>query len=400
MSSHSASLCALPLFSPLSTSTLHTWQVVAILGFGSNFVPVKRFETGDGMFYQWVMCIGVFLYGTLLQLVLFAHPLGPTLTEMESAITPADVHKATRPDAFSVKLYPAVFLGGALWATGNVMAVPVINAIGLGMGLLLWGCTNMLTGWASGRFINHALFPDVPADTLQTEWLNDLGVVLVLVALTLYTRIEPEPLEPTPEGMRPAGATHEDEQGSIAASNNILLQMPSADESAVPKATATSSGTATRLVGIGLAMLSGIFYGSNFTPNTVLIAMHLGSENPLDYVFSHFTGIFLASSFYFVAYCAYMRSAPRVYPRLILPGLLSGVVWAIAQTCWFLANNAVSMSVAFPIVTSGPGAVGALWGIFVFGEIRGRRNYLWLSTAIVLSAVGCALISVSKGDST
>jgi len=55
------------------------------------------------------------------------------------------------------------------------------------------------------------------------------------------------------------------------------------------------------------------------------------------------------------------------------------------------------MSIAFPIVTSGPGAIGALWGIFVFGEIRGRRNYSWLGVAILLSAVGCVLISISKG---
>jgi len=115
-------------------------QVIAILGFGSNMVPVKRFETGDGMFYQWVMCAGIFIYGVLLQIILFAHPLGTTLTDRAGGISPADIHAAAKPDAFSVKLYPSVFLGGALWATGNMMAVPVINAIGLGMGLLLWGC--------------------------------------------------------------------------------------------------------------------------------------------------------------------------------------------------------------------------------------------------------------------
>lgn len=94
------------------------------------------------------------------------------------------------------------------------------------------------------------------------------------------------------------------------------------------------SGLAQRAFGIGLALLSGVFYGSNFTPNTVLIALGEGSDNPLDYVFSHFTGIFLTSTLYFTFYCAYMRSAPRIYPRLVLPGMLSGLVWAVAQTCW------------------------------------------------------------------
>ena len=28
----------------------------ASLFFGSNFVPVKKFETGDGVFFQWILC--------------------------------------------------------------------------------------------------------------------------------------------------------------------------------------------------------------------------------------------------------------------------------------------------------------------------------------------------------
>ena len=59
---------------------------------------------------------------------------------------------------------------------------------------------------------------------------------------------------------------------------------------------------------------------------------HLGPTAPLDYVFSHYTGIFAGSTFWFVCYCAYMRGSPRINPRIALPGFLSGVMWAIAQT--------------------------------------------------------------------
>ena len=48
--------------------------LIATLFFGSNFVPVKRYETHDGMYYQWVMCAAVFLTGLVLQLILFADP--------------------------------------------------------------------------------------------------------------------------------------------------------------------------------------------------------------------------------------------------------------------------------------------------------------------------------------
>lgn len=39
---------------------------------------------------------------------------------------------------------PTAVLGGMSWATGNLCTVPVIKAIGLGQGILLWGTANMV----------------------------------------------------------------------------------------------------------------------------------------------------------------------------------------------------------------------------------------------------------------
>ena len=72
----------------------------------------------------------------------------------------------------------------------------------------------------------------------------------------------------------------------------------------------------------------------------------------LDYVFSHFSGIFAASTFYFFLYCIYMRNKPRVYPKAVLPAMLSGVMWGIGQAAWFIANAALSEPVSFPIITT------------------------------------------------
>ena len=93
-----------------------------------------------------------------------------------------------------------------------------------------------------------------------------------------------------------------------------------------------------------------------------------------------------------------MRGSPLINPRLVLPSFVSGLMWGVAQTMWFIANDALSVSVAFPIITSGPGIVSALWGVFVFGEIRGARNYLVLCCAIAIALIGCSLIGASKGD--
>ena len=37
--------------------------VVCGVFFGSNFVVTKKYPTGDGMFFQWVMCAAIFAVG-------------------------------------------------------------------------------------------------------------------------------------------------------------------------------------------------------------------------------------------------------------------------------------------------------------------------------------------------
>jgi hypothetical protein len=83
---------------------------VAVLCFGSNFVPVKKFETGDGMFFQWILCTGIWLTG----LVVNGIQGWP-------------------------RFEPIAMIGGVLWCTGNLLTVPIIKMIGLGLGLLIWG---------------------------------------------------------------------------------------------------------------------------------------------------------------------------------------------------------------------------------------------------------------------
>lgn len=55
------------------------------------------------------------------------------------------------------------------------------------------------------------------------------------------------------------------------------------------------------------------------------------SPTDIDYIFGHYSGILLASTLYFIIYGLIMRNKPRVYPKVILPGLLSGIMWGIAM---------------------------------------------------------------------
>jgi glucose uptake protein GlcU len=318
---------------------------IAVLCFGSNFLPVKKFDTGDGMFYQWCMCSAIFVWGMLLQLGLYMF--------RDAA-------------AASVEFFPLAAFGGVLWATGNTLSVPVINRIGIGLALLIWGATNMLTGWATGRY---GLF-GVGVDELASPALNYAGVALVLVALVCFTQVQPSLAE---------------KEGAVAEKDELLAP------AAVPAA-----ADRRRAQGVCMAMLAGVFYGTNLTPPHYLIHTRQGPAEPLAYVLSHFAGIFFGSTLWFAASCVSARAAPKVYPLVITPAMVSGLMWAAAQTCWLVANEALSLSVAFPLIASGPGIVSALWGVLLFKEVSGQRNLAVLCVSIAITVLGCTLVALSR----
>uniref|UniRef100_A0A670Y5C4 Transmembrane protein 144 n=1 Tax=Pseudonaja textilis TaxID=8673 RepID=A0A670Y5C4_PSETE len=307
-------------------------SAIAVVLFGSNFVPVKKFDTGDGMFFQWILCAAIWIVSLIVNLI-----------------------------QNSPKFWPLAMVGGFLWATGNVTVVPIVKTIGLGLGLLIWASFNLLTGWASSRskinFLEIFFFTSgIPNHWHQSGACQQLGCV---------NRVENRSDVSWVDNLSPLGK---------------------------------------RMVGCFLAMIAGIFYGSSFVP--VFYIKDHGRRNgtiytgasqfDLDYVFAHFSGIFLTSTVYFLLYCAAMKNNPKVYPRAIIPGFISGTLWAIANCCWFIANHYLSAVVSFPIITAGPGFIAAVWGVLVFKEIKGLKNYLLLLIAFCIILAGSLSTAFSK----
>jgi hypothetical protein len=155
-----------------------------------------------------------------------------------------------------------------------------------------------------------------------------------------------------------------------------------------------------RAVGMTCAIVAGIFFGCSFDPAQYVIDnKYDGDDNSLNYVFSQFLGILLTSWFYTIVYSIYhysRGSKPYINAESVLPATLSGIVRGIALIAWFTANGELGFPITFPIVTAGPGLVGALWGIFVFKEITGRRNFIVLGTAVTVTMLSMALIAMSR----
>lgn len=172
-----------------------------------------------------------------------------------------------------------------------------------------------------------------------------------------------------------------------------------------------------KLIGVLLSVFGGLCYGFNMTPVTILHEIY-PCAGQFDFAFSHFSGIFFTSTFIMLVYCIWKRNVPYLEPRSVLGALckflfpiwsastdhcflflfqlVAGTLWAVAQTAWFIANNALGQPVAFPIITTGPGIIANLWSIFFFKEIRGRNNLLKLVGAFAVTFVGILLIALSK----
>lgn len=335
-----------------------TSSVISVVLFGSNFVPVKKFDTGDGMFFQWILCASIWIVSLVVNIILRCP-----------------------------KFWPLAMVGGCVWATGNITVVPIVKTIGLSLGLLLWASSNLLTGWASSRFGMFGINPE----EVERPILNYVGAGLSALSAIIFLFVKTEVKSVT-------DSESESETAPVLSVN--AEEDTVTDESWVDQL----SPSRRRIIGSVMAVGAGVLYGSSFVPVLYIKdhsknneSIYAGSSQfDLDYVFAHFSGIFLTSTVYFLIYCALMKNHPKVYPEAILPGFISGILWAIATCCWFLANNYLSAVVSFPIITAGPGLIAALWGVLVFKEIRGMRNYLLLILAFCIVLSGSLLTAFSK----
>jgi hypothetical protein len=111
--------------------------------YGSAFVPIKRRKFGDGIYSLQIRSIAILIVG-LATFMISGYP----------------------------KFYPIAMIGGALWAVANLIVLPCIGQLGLGMTVLLYSCVNCLTNWTTGNF---GLF-GTKARPPNLEWMNYIGL--------------------------------------------------------------------------------------------------------------------------------------------------------------------------------------------------------------------------------
>ncbi|KAJ3588092.1 hypothetical protein NHX12_011687, partial [Muraenolepis orangiensis] len=302
----------------------------------TDLVPLKRYDPGDGMFFQWVVCAAIWSTAKVGDLVLGC-PRVP----------------------------PLAMLGGVAWATG--------------LCVLLSGSSSLLMGWASSRFGWFGVNPEeVPSPVL-----NYCGAGLCLLSGVIFffvkTNVEIQPLsEESP----------------------LLMNRRTGCGAEVQKVGPTARRIIACLLAVAQGLLYGsTFTPVLYIKDHALVngsGYHGASQRDVDYLYTLCSGIFLTNTVYLILYCCLKGNRPQVLPRVILPALMCGVMWTIASYCWFLANYFLSAVIAYPIVSAGYGLVAALWGCLVFKEVKGLANLLVFSLGSLVVLAGSLLTAISK----
>jgi glucose uptake protein GlcU len=72
-----------------------------------------------------------------------------------------------------------------------------------------------------------------------------------------------------------------------------------------------------------------------------------------------------------------------------------GIMFVIADVSYSLATGALTQAVSLPIATCGPQIVSNAWGVFVYKEIKGKRNFAFLFSGFAIAIVASVLIGLS-----
>ncbi|XP_046569095.1 transmembrane protein 144-like [Haliotis rubra] len=368
---------------------------IASIMYGTNYVPVKKFETGDGgrmmasgddrtvdggrraddgMFFQWVLGNGILIVGMVIQTIRLS------------------------------RFYPFAMVGGSLWAT--VLAPGTLGSRQPSLKCILKAPDANRTASPAARTC-RAVRNEIAARRLPMP---------VMRRSARQRRRPAALLEPAKVPRKCTGASdakvRKVEDNRAARPNPAQVAARQRKESIWRWRYGGKRSTVMyafvkpdiQPITMELTRPDDVAADSKFIPARYLQEQEKdngASQNcedvaPIDYVFAHFCGIYLTATVYFVIYALFRRNRPKVFLRVMVPGLVAGLMWGVGTASWFISNMVLSDPVSFPIVSTFPMGISLLIGVLAFKEIKGRRNIIIVVVAMTFTIAGSVVAGVSK----
>jgi len=371
---------------------------------------------GDGLFFQLLMCTGILLVGF------------STLAFAEDAPAGEDFNDFPLRDLAPIVSLEGL-LGGFIWTCGNLLTIPLVKRIGIGLGLSIWSAQSTIVSFVISRTNLFGL----TTEKLNPLWAGYLGAALGVASLCVFSlvnladdenilRMHSNSNTSTEEGEASTESSTEfstpsarinnlEDSATLEALNTLdslevrLLQSTDTEVAIVEKNSREELEMRKRLEGLVLALCAGTLYGFQFVPET--IHSHQYPVPPrqsevvyqIRFFFSHFLGIYIAALVAFISYALASGNRPHlIEPDAILPSILSGVVWAIACMGSMIAVAEIGLGIGFPLTTNGSFLVNACWSVFYFKEVKGMRNLTLFATAGIVNFASCAFLAYSRSE--
>jgi glucose uptake protein GlcU len=167
-----------------------------------------------------------------------------------------------------------------------------------------------------------------------------------------------------------------------------------------PRAGAIDEARVRRLQTIGIlcGLAAGAWLGAAEAPTKVVTI----GVSPVVVSLAMVIGVFLArwSVPALIQGTSYIGADLRQAPHLIVWAILAGCLWAVANTLTIFAIRDVGLSIAFPLWNSNS-LLGILWGIVLFGELRGADARRWFGVigGALLMFGGATALAIASAHS-
>ncbi|KAF4687790.1 hypothetical protein FOZ60_003503 [Perkinsus olseni] len=152
-----------------------------------------------------------------------------------------------------------------------------------------------------------------------------------------------------------------------------------------------------KIVGMVLAVVSGVLTAMNGWPYQ-LWQQKYGYYQPVQFVFSQCIGIYFISSVWYWVASLFRQFAlkKRTMHSVIRPAFIAGLFWTGGDVNALYGIDGMGYAAAYTLDAVGPVMISSLLSIFVYREIKEKKQRIIFALAFCLQLAGCLLVAIGE----
>jgi len=260
-------------------------------------------------------------------------------------------------------------IGAALWVPASIFSIFSVFLLGISVAQGTWSGVTIVVSfmWGAVGF----------QDEVRSIGLAILALFLLVTGIAAFSLCQKKYYIFETQALE----SEKLEEKNEASEETLMIEKPPPPSRFSP--------FQRKVLGIACAVVSGIFNGSSLVPFKFMPS----DIESVAYIASFGVGVVVVSPTICFFYFLIKRQLPVFHFKAVsLPAMASGVIWSIANVGSIFATKYLGLTVGYPL-TQLSLVIAGLWGMFLFGELQGKRTRIqfFLATAVLLA--GAALLS-------